>query len=693
MINRQLINPESIVVVGASNNICKPGGKLFHNIRTGTYKGALYSLNPKEDEIQGLPSYKMIEELPCTELAFLAVPAALCTSLVRELAESKGTRAFIIVSAGFSEENREGAKIEEEIVEICREYDAALIGPNCIGVMTPAYQGVFTLPIPNLDPEGCDFISGSGATAVFIMESGLQKGLRFNHVFSVGNSAQLGVEDVLQFLDENHSAEHSSKVKMLYFESIKDPGRLLRHAISLIRKGCQIAAIKAGTTEAGSRAATSHTGAMASSDMAVDALFRKAGIVRCYGREELTTVVSVMLHPPLKGRNLAIITHAGGPAVMLTDQLAKGGLNVPRLEGPRVDDLLTHLYPGSSASNPIDMLATGTAEQLGKCIDFCEHYFDEIDGIVVIFGTPGLAPVFDVYDLLFLKMKACSKPIFPVLPSLTTAAREIAAFISHGTINFPDEVQFGKALTLVHGAKPTWEDVSLPGGIDLKSIRELIGSSEAGYLAPDAIKLILDASGIPSVNEVIATDEKSLGILARQTGFPLVMKVVGPVHKSDVGGVALGIDNERELMEHFRRMMKIEGVTGVLLQPMLQGIELYVGAKYEPDFGHLILCGLGGIYVEVLQDVATGLAPLSMREAGQMIRSLKGFKILEGMRGQPGVSIGALEEILVRLSVVLSKFDQIVELDLNPLMGRGDQLVVVDSRIRIVKSIQRIAEI
>jgi len=685
MINRQLINPESIVVVGASNNICKPGGKLFHNIRTGTFKGDLYALNPKEDEIQSLPSYREISDLPFTEMAFLAIPATICTAVVKELAETKGTRAFVIVSAGFSEENREGAEIEKEIVEICVKHDAALIGPNCIGVMTPAYQGVFTLPIPNLDPRGCDFISGSGATAVFIMESGLQKGLRFNHVFSVGNSAQLGVEDVLQYLDLTFSEEHSSRVKMLYFETIKDPARLLKHATSLIGKGCQIAAIKAGTTDAGSRAASSHTGAMASPDMAVDALFRKAGIVRCYGREELTTVASVMLHPPLKGRNLAIITHAGGPAVMLTDELAKGDMDVPKLEGPKVDELLSHLYPGSSASNPIDMLATGNAEQLGKCIDYCEHSFKEIDGIVVIFGTPGLAPVFDVYELLFQKMQQCSKPIYPVLPSLTTAAEEVAAFLAYGTINFPDEVQLGTALTLVHGADLPTTDRSMPEGIDLESIGQLIGQSEEGYLNPDVIQLILDAAGISRVSERIASDEASLDQLAHQTGFPLVMKVVGPVHKSDVGGVALGIDNDIDLMENFQRMLKIEGATGVLLQPMLEGLELFVGAKYEPGFGHLILCGLGGIYVEVMKDMASGLVPLSHAEAGRMIRSLKGFKMLEGMRGQEGINIPAFEDILVRLSVVLSHNESIAELDLNPLMGSGDKLHVVDSRIRIEK--------
>ena len=686
MINRQLINPESIVVVGASNNISKPGGKLFHNIRTGTFKGSLCALNPKEDEIQGLPSYREISDLPLSELAFLAIPATLCTAVVRELAETKGTRAFVIVSAGFSEENSAGAEIEKEIVEVCKKHDAALIGPNCIGVMTPAYQGVFTLPIPQLDPKGCDFISGSGATAVFIMESGLQKGLRFNHVFSVGNSAQLGVEDVLQYLDQTFDEEHSSRVKMLYFETIKDPGRLLRHATSLIGKGCQIAAIKAGTTDAGSRAASSHTGAMASPDMAVDALFRKAGIVRCYGREELTTVASVMLHPPLNGRNLAIITHAGGPAVMLTDQLAKGDMDVPKLEGPKVDELLGYLYPGSSASNPIDMLATGNAEQLGKCIDYCEHSFKEIDGIVVIFGTPGLAPVFDVYELLFQKMQQCSKPIYPVLPSLTTAAKEVEAFLAYGTINFPDEVQLGAALTLVHGTDLPDEDTSRPEGIDLETIGKLIDQSEEGYLSPDVNQKILDAAGISRVTERIANDEASLDRLAHQTDFPLVMKVVGPVHKSDVGGVALGIDNDIDLMEHFQRMLKIEGAIGVLLQPMLEGLELFIGAKYEQGFGHIILCGLGGIYVEVMKDMASGLVPLSHAEAGRMIRSLKGFKMLEGMRGQAGINISAFEEILIRLSVVLSQNESIAELDLNPLMGRGDQLHVVDSRIRIVKS-------
>ena len=687
MVNQQLTDPESIVVVGASNNFSKPGGKLFYNIRNGTFRGSLYALNPKEDQVQGLPSFHEVDDLPDTDLAILAIPAKLCPAVVRELAEKKSTRAFIIVSAGFAEENEEGAAFEREITAICREHQAALIGPNCIGVMTPGYQGVFTLPIPRLEPHGCDFISGSGATAVFIMESGLQKGLTFNQVFSVGNSAQLGVEDVLQHLDETFNEERSSRVKILYFETIKSPDKLLRHATSLIRKGCRIAAIKAGTTGAGSRAASSHTGAMASSDMAVDALFRKAGIVRCHGREELTTVASVMLHPPLPGNNLAIITHAGGPAVMLTDVLETGGLEVPQLKGPAMEELLTHLFPGSSASNPIDILATGTAEQVGISIDFCEHSFPEIDGIVVIFGTPGLAPVFDVYELLHEKMQSCSKPIFPVLPSVTTASEEVKAFLSHGHINFPDEVTFGKALTRIHNTPPPAGSKPYLEGVDIQSVRNLVEGHSEGYLTSAEVLQFLDATGIPRVEERMVRDDASLEKAARELHYPLAMKVQGPLHKSDVGGVVLGIENDTDLMDHFRKMQEIDGCTGVLLQPMATGLELFAGAVYEPGYGHLVMCGIGGIYVEAMKDLATGLAPLSMPEAAGMIRSLKGAGILEGWRGQPGINIDSYAEILARLSGALRYATEIVELDLNPIMGSGEKLRVVDARIRIGKPV------
>jgi acetyltransferase len=293
------------------------------------------------------------------DLAILAIPAQFCLPAVEVLASRKNTKAFIIISAGFGETNDEGKNLEQKIVDVVDRYNACLIGPNCIGVMTPHHASVFTTPIPPLTPHGCDFISGSGATAVFIMESGIPKGLRFANVFSVGNSAQTGVEDILAYLDEKYEPGVSSRVKLLYIENIDNPDKLLFHASSLIRKGCKIAAIKAGSSQAGSRAASSHTGALTSSDAAVEALFRKAGIVRCYGREELTTVANVFMCKELKGRKLAIITHAGGPGVMLTDALEDGGLKIPQIpDSPAKEALKEKLFPGSSVENPIDFLAT-----------------------------------------------------------------------------------------------------------------------------------------------------------------------------------------------------------------------------------------------------------------------------------------------------------------------------------------------
>ena len=395
MINEQLTDPKSIVIVGGSNDITKPGGKVIHNLLEGNYSGEIYVTNLKEKEVQGFSCYRDVKDLPDVDLAIIAIKSVYIPETVNILVDEKKTRAFIILSAGFSEEGKEGKKLEKAIVNKINSVKGALIGPNCIGVLTPEYHGVFTSPIPKLNLKGCDFISGSGATACFIMEAGIPKGLPFGRVFSVGNSAQMGVEDILRYMDETFDPSKSPRIKLLYIENISKPKMLLKHATSLIKKGCKIAAIKAGTTEAGSRAASSHTGALASPDLAVEALFRKAGIVRCYGREELISVASVFLQKDLNGKNIAIITHAGGPAVMLTDELAKGGLNIPQLKGSKCDYLLDELYPGSSINNPIDFLATGTAEQLGKIID-CVEKLEEIDGMAIIFGTTGLIPITDI---------------------------------------------------------------------------------------------------------------------------------------------------------------------------------------------------------------------------------------------------------------------------------------------------------
>ncbi len=686
MITKELISPKSIVVIGGSNNIHKPGGKILKNILDGQYKGDLFVVNPKEKSVQGILSFQAVDDLPKTELAIIAIAAPYILETVKVLALQKATKAFIILSAGFSELNDEGRKLEREIVKIINSINGSLIGPNCIGVMLPDYHGVFTEPIPKLDAKGCDFISGSGATACFILESALPKGLTFSSVFSVGNSPQLGVEEILEHLDESFDPATSSKVKLLYIENIAKPELLLKHASSLIKKGCKIAAIKAGSTEAGSRAASSHTGALASPDLMVEALLKKAGIVRCYGREELISVATVFMNKELNGKNIAIITHAGGPAVMLTDELSKKGLKVPGIEGLDAIELLKLLHPGSSVNNPIDFLATGTAEQLESIIDYVDQKFNHIDAMVVIFGTPGLVTIDDVYEVLNEKMNTCKKPIYPVLPSTLTAAKEMEEFRSKGRVHFTDEVALGNALAKVYQTpKPAAKYLEFPN-IDQKRIREIISASKDGYLPPESINGILDACGISrSQNKLLNTENEAVNF-ANKIGYPLVMKVVGPIHKSDVGGVVLNIDDEETVLKEFNRLKQIKDTYAVLMYPMYTGTEIFIGAKHEEEFGHIVLCGLGGIFVEVLKDIASGLTPINKPEALKMIKGLKGYEIIKGIRNQEAVSEDLFVEVIVRVALLVEIAPEIVEMDLNPLFGKQDSLTVVDARIRIEKN-------
>ncbi|MBR4535345.1 MAG: acetate--CoA ligase family protein [Bacteroidales bacterium] len=690
MINPKLLTPQSIVICGASSDIHKPGGKSLKNLLESPFKGQIYAVNPKETEVQGVKCYAKVDDLPQVDCAILCIAAKFCAQTVDVLAKEKGCRGFIIVSAGFSEENHEGAEIEKHIVETINSVGGSLIGPNCTGFLNVNYAGCFDTPIPKLDPKGVDFITGSGATAVFIKEYGMSNCLKFNSVWAVGNSAQLGIEDVLEHLDETFDPEKSSRVIMLYMEKIGDPQRLLKHSRSLINKGCHIAAIKSGGSAAGSRAASSHTGALATNDAAVDALFQKAGIVRCHNRQELTTVCGVFMHPEIKGKRCAVITHAGGPAVMLTDVLSNGGMEVPSLKDhPASPALLAKLFGGSSVGNPIDFLATGTAEQLGYIIDTVENEYDQIDFSVVIFGSPGLFSNKEVYDLLDEKMKTCKKPIFPVLPSIINVKDEINDFIAKGRINFPEECVLGNAICKVYNTpKPQPEHVELPQ-IDVARIRATVDRCKDGYMEIADYNELLDAAGISRKKSVEVSQKEDALAFAKEVGcskdVPLVMKVVGPLHKSDVGGVTLNVKDLDTVSKEFDRLMAIKDTYAVEMYPMLDGTDVYIGAIRDAKFGHQIFFGLGGIFIEVLKDVQSALAPITAAEAKEMLTKLRGYKILQGVRGQEPVNIDLYADQVARVSALVQTAPEIAEMDLNPLLGNPRYVTAVDARIRLEK--------
>ena len=660
------------------------------NLLESPFRGPVYAVNPKETEVQGVKCYANVSELPQVDCAILCIAAKFCAQTVDVLAKEKGCKGFIIISAGFSEESHEGAEIEKHIVDTINSVGGSLIGPNCTGFLNVNYAGCFDTPIPTLDPKGVDFITGSGATAVFIKEYGMNNGLKFNSVWAVGNSAQLGIEDVLEHLDETFDPVKSSHVIMLYMEKIGDPQRLLKHSRSLINKGCHIAAIKSGGSAAGSRAASSHTGALATNDAAVDALFRKAGIVRCNNRQELTTVCGVFMHPEIKGKRCAVITHAGGPAVMLTDVLSNGGMEVPPLKDhPASAALLAKLFGGSSVGNPIDFLATGTAEQLGYIIDTVENEYTDIDFSVVIFGSPGLFSNKEVYDLLDEKMKTCKKPIFPVLPSIINVKDEINDFIAKGRINFPEECVLGNAICKVYNTpKPQPEHVELPK-IDVARIRKTIDRCKSGYLEIADYNELLDAAGISRKKSVEVSKKEDALAFAKEVGcskdVPLVMKVVGPLHKSDVGGVTLGVKDLDTVAKEFDRLIAIKDTYAVEMYPMLDGTDVYIGAIKDPKFGHQVFFGLGGIFIEVLKDVQSALAPITAAEAKEMLKQLKGYKILQGVRGQEGVNLDLYADQVARVSALVQAAPEIAEMDLNPLLGNPRYVTAVDARIRIEK--------
>jgi acyl-CoA synthetase (NDP forming) len=686
MINEKLINPGSIVVVGGSNDISKPGGKVLKNLIEGNFSGSLYAVNPRSDSIQGVKSYSDVSLIPECDLAIIAIPATYCLSAVKILATEKSTRAFIILSAGFGEESPEGKVIEKEIADYISNHEGCLIGPNCIGILNTNYHGVFTAPIPGLNPLGVDLISGSGATAVFIMESAITNGLTFSGIYSVGNGTQVGVEDVVEYLDTSYISGESSKVKLLYIENIEKPEKLLKHSVSLIRKGCRIAAIKAGSSEAGSRAAASHTGALSTPDLAVDALFRKAGIIRCHSRINLVAVASILMSSLPEGRRLGVITHAGGPAVMLTDALSDRGIEVPPFKGPEATKLREKLYPGSSVANPVDFLATGTASQLEDIINTCENDFDNIDAMAVIFGNPGLTSVSDVFDVLDKKIRSCRKPLYPILPSVVNAKDEIEEFVKKGNVFFPDEVIFADALTGILNTPVPEEDEREDYITDRERIRRVIESASDGYLEPLKVAELLDASGIPRIQEKYAYSSAEAVKKAVSLGYPVVLKIIGPLHKTDVGGVALNISDEAGIEKEFKRMQLIPGFRGVVIQKMVKGSELFAGVKLEGTFGHILMAGIGGMLVEVIKDVSNEIIPVSVNTARRMIRNLQGYDIIKGVRGKKGINESLFIEIICRLSALIEIAPEITEMDINPLIGTDKMIIAVDARIGVRKS-------
>lgn len=677
-----LLEPAHIAIVGASDDTSKPGGKLLRNILERGYEGHLLPVNPKAASVQGVLTHPTVDSLPVApDLAFIAIPAPYVAHELSALAK-KGARAVVVLSAGFGEVNEAGKEEERRLVEIADAHGILLIGPNCSGIVSHAHASKFSGLPPKSRKGGIDFLSGSGATVDFLYELATSHGLQFNSLLNVGNSAQTGVTDLLRLYDEAQEAV-SSRIKLLYIEVLSHPAALLRHARSLSMQGCLLAGIKSGSTEAGSRAAASHTGAMATNDTAVQALFDKAGIIRVTSRPDLVDVAIALscMGERLDGRRVAIVSDAGGPAVVLADELNRLGFTVPPFTHQTRERIAAVLPPGAATGNPVDCLPTRNGESIGNVLRIIvQEEHDNIDYILFIDGDSGLADNWEICRALMHAQDTGGIPVLPCFLSPVSAEDALRKYRDAERCYFTDEVSMARALARVVNRPVVSEPVRSIAGYSRERIADLL-ADVSGALPVDVTHRVLEAAGIrlPAQVEV----RQRAGLEAVSLSYPWVMKVMGPLHKSDVGGVRVDIRDLAAARSAWDQLMAVPGASGCLVQQMVTGIEVIVGANREPGYGHLIGFGLGGIYTEILKDVQFRLAPLSRREAGQMIRAVRAFPLVMGARGHRGMDLDVLIDVLIRVSRLVSDFPAIREMDLNPVKGCGTELYAVDARIMV----------
>ncbi len=675
------IAPRSIAILGASNNTEKPGGKIVENVVSKGYAGELFLINSNSPEVQGRPALGSVADLPyAPDLVFIAIPAPHVVGALEDLAEI-GVRRVIILSAGFSEVSEEGRRAEERLAEIANQNGMVILGPNCLGVTSPYHAGKFAGLLPEMKLGGIDFISGSGATVDMLAEQAVRRGLVFHTFFTVGNSAQMGVTEVLGLLDQEHG-EDSSKHLMLYLEKIRNPKKLMEHARSLAQKGCVLMAVKSGVTEAGRRAAASHTGAMAADDTAVQAMFDKAGLIRLHSKLDLVDMATALTLAKgrYNGRRACVITDAGGPGVMAADELNRQGIQVPQLQAETRRKLVELLPPGAGVNNPIDFLPTRTPEQVARTLEIiAQDEADNIDYILFQVGTPGFTDNWPIYRTVIQAMDRLPLPIFASFATSISSAAALSRYLAAGKCHFEDEVSMARAVGRMVNRPPIFIPGPDPEGYDGEAAARIL-KDVGGVVPPDLTRKVLRAAGLPEPGEMTLKTKEDLAGLESFAPAPWVFKVAGPLHKTELGGVAVGVGPEAAV-ETFDRLMGIEGAQGVLVQETVQGPEVIMGLSRDDKFGHLVAFGLGGVLAEALGDVKFKLAPLALEEARRMIESIKALPVLRGFRGRPGMDLDRLADFLVRVSLLGRDVRAIKEMDINPLKGAERNLSAVDVRI------------
>jgi acetate---CoA ligase (ADP-forming) len=690
--------PRSIAVIGASRRRGTIGGELFHNLLTYEFAGPVYPINPQTAVVQSVPAYTGIEALPAPpDMAVVAVPAAEVVREAERCARS-GVRALVVISAGFAETGPEGSARQADLVRICRISGMRLIGPNCMGVIStdPAVRLNATFA-PQPPPEGrVGFSSQSGALGLAVIEYASSLGLGLSSFVSVGNKADISGNDLINYWESDPRTD----VILLYLESFGNPRKFSRIARRVARTK-PIVAVKSGRSSAGARATSSHTGALlAASDVTVDALFRQAGVIRTDTLEELFDVGSLLANqPPPKGRGVGIITNGGGPGILCADRCEAEGLEVPVLAPETQIKLRSFLAAQASMGNPVDMIASAPAEHYRQAIRVVAAD-PGVDALIVIFVPPLVTRADDVAGAIVEAVRGMDdrKPVLTVFMSargvpdaLKTDGVRIPsyAFPESAAIALARVARYGEWRTRRPGNLPRFDGLRRDEAAARVVAAEL--RADDSWMTPQEVHALLSCYGLPVLDQRVVPTPADAGNAAEELGGAIALKAVGPgiVHKTELGGVRLQLQGGKEVQAAAERMAALMASKGrppeaFLVQKMAPaGVEMIAGVVHDPHFGPVVACGAGGTLVELLRDVSVRLTPLTQDDASEMLRELKTYPLLTGFRGAARADVAALEDVLLRISVMVEDLPQIAELDCNPIIVHENGATIVDARVRV----------
>lgn len=694
-----LFNPKQVAVIGASASPQKIGYAIVSNLVKSGYQGKIYPINPKAKEILGLPCYPSIGKVnDKVDLAVISVPAKFCVQVAQECGEA-GVKGAIIVTAGFKEVGGEGLKLERQLQKISKKYNMRLVGPNCVGLMdthTPL-NASFATGFP--EKGNISFISQSGAMVIAILDWSFSAGLGFSRFISLGNKADLSEIDFIK----SCTADPNTKVILCYAEDITDGDEFVR-VCTEASKVKPIVILKSGTSTAGAQAASSHTGALAGSNRAYDTAFRQSGVLRADNMSELFYLGRAFSTQPLpKGDRVAIITNSGGPAIIATDAIEKIGLKMARFDKSTIDQLREKLPAESNIYNPIDVLGDARVDRFRFALEMA--FNDEnVDSIMVILSPTAVAePEKTAQAILEYKDKYPHKPVFAIYMGGKTLVKGKEMLIKAGvpTFTFPESAV--KALEgMVRYARFKREDKAAsllpPPKVNRNIVKatfyDVLKDKRVLLLAHESSK-VLDAYGIPVNHTYLATSVEEACQISQKIGFPVVLKISSPriAHKTDVGGVEIGLQNQREVERAYKRIIERVGrylpdapIYGIEIQKMVDdGIELIIGMSRDIQFGPLIAFGLGGIYVNLLKDVSFRLASaLNTRQSiEEMIAETKAYTLLKGYRGQKPADMDTLVDAIYRTACLVQDFDEIAEIDINPFRVYSKGATALDVKITI----------